>query len=146
MDEPRKLLAPKDLELMRDACIRQMQDGARFRSKGKRLDAILDMVRSEWPDAEQGQLIGDEMEFLKVERRGDECSYYKGNGRCPWECGNMGRLWYVDREDGRNGPRYVVKWQMCGLYTQWKSKQAAQKKEQEPKMIKSFSMRKDTED
>lgn len=146
MDEPRKLLAPKDLELMRDACIRQMKDGARFRSKEKRLEAIIDMVRDEWPDAEQDQLMGDEMEFLKVERRGDECNYYKENSKCPWDCGNCGRLWYVDREDGRDGTRYVVKWQMCGLYKQWMAKKAAQKKEQEPKIIKSFSMRKDTDD
>ena len=146
MDEPRKLLAPKDLELMRDACIRQMQDGARFRSKEKRIAAILQMVRSEWPDATEDQLLGDDMEFLKVERREDECGYYKENRRCPWECGNMGRLWYVDREDTMHGPRYVVKWQMCGLYTQWQAKKAAQKKEQEPKMIKSFSMRKDTDE
>jgi hypothetical protein len=134
------------MELMRDACIRQMKDGARFRSKEKRLEAIIDMVRDEWADAEQDQLMGDEMEFLKVERRGDECNYYKENSRCPWDCGNCGRLWYVDREDGRDGTRYVVKWQMCGLYTQWMAKKAAQKKEQEPKIIKSFSMRKDTDD
>ena len=146
MDEPRRILTPKDLELMRDACIRQMKDGARFRSKEKRLEAIIDMVRDEWADAEQDQLMGDEMEFLKVERRGDECNYYKENSRCPWDCGNCGRLWYVDREDGRDGTRYVVKWQMCGLYTQWMAKKAAQKKEQEPKIIKSFSMRKDTDD
>ncbi|MFA5674624.1 MAG: hypothetical protein WC083_06245 [Candidatus Methanomethylophilaceae archaeon] len=146
MDEPRRILTPKDMELMRDACIRQMKDGARFRSKEKRLEAIIDMVRDEWADAEQDQLMGDEMEFLKVERRGDECNYYKENSRCPWDCGNCGRLWYVDREDGRDGTRYVVKWQMCGLYTQWMAKKAAQKKEQEPKIIKSFSMRKDTDD
>ncbi|NCC57566.1 MAG: hypothetical protein EOM17_08060 [Synergistales bacterium] len=146
MDEPRRILTPKDMELMRDACIRQMKDGARFRLKGKRLEAIIDMVRDEWPDAEQDQLMGDEMEFLKVERRNDECNYYKENSRCPWDCGNCGRLWYVDREDGRDGTRYVVKWQMCGLYTQWMAKKAVQKKEQEPKIIKSFSMRKDTDD
>lgn len=118
-------IAPQVREILREILLRRHAEGVRFRSPEKQLADILAFVRREYPDAREDQLFGDTLEFLKAMNSDGECEYYQEQNRCPWECGNMGRLWVVRRENTRHGPRYIVTWQTCGRYQGWMAKKAA---------------------
>lgn len=123
--------------------LRQHKTGIRFRSKEKKVEDILAMVRKEFPNAVRRELVGDILDFLKVERSEDECAYYSEMNRCPWECGNEGKLWVVQQKDSRSGPVYVVGYQMCGRYRAWQEKKRQEKESKygTPEFATSFTAR-----
>lgn len=141
MGEP-VAVAPKAREILRTIFLRQHAQGVKFRPREKRLADILAMVRIDYPEATMDQLVSDELEYLKAERQEDECRFYREQNRCPWECGNLGRLWVVQMRETRSGPIYVVGFQTCGRYRAWQEKK---RREQNPQQgtgefVKAFSM------
>lgn len=135
-------IGPKAREILRGILLRRRDEGVRFRSPDQRLKEILEFVRKEFPDAQPDQLFGDVLGFVKAEHGDEECAYYREQNRCPWECGNCGRLWVVRRVDTRTGPGYIVTWQMCGRYRGWMAKKAAEAKPKEQEPESSFAARK----
>lgn len=132
MGEPVKA-GTKLREMLHGVFLRQYEAGARFRTREKRLADILAMVRREFPDALQENLVGDELEFLKAERSDSECAYYREQYRCPRECGNLGKLWMVVRKDTTSGPIYTVGYQMCGKYLAWREERRREREQRELK-------------
>lgn len=118
-------------EMLRGVFQRQYDAGVRFRTREKRLEDILSMVRKEYPEATMEQLVGDELEFLKAERSDDECGFFREQSRCPWDCGNLGKLWIVVRKETRSGPVYSVGYQMCGKYLAWQEKKRLEQEKRE---------------
>lgn len=117
-------IGPETRKILKGILLKRHSEGVSFRSREKQIEAVLAMVQKEYPDATQEQLTGDILEFLKVERRDEECKFYQENDRCPWECGNCGRLWVFERRDSRHGPEYYVTYQECGKYKRWQEKKA----------------------
>ena len=93
--------------------------GIPMRSREERLEALMDMVHQDFPEARLQDLRGDPMDFYKAARSEEECAYYRENRRCPQHCGNNGRIWFVNKVDTLDGPEYRVDWHMCGLYHEW---------------------------
>ena len=117
-------IGPETRKILKEILLKRHSEGVSFRGRDKQIEAVLTMVKKEHPDATQEQLNGDILEFLKVERRDEECKFYQENNRCPWECGNCGRLWIVERRDTSHGPEYYVTYQECGKYKRWLEKKA----------------------
>lgn len=137
MEQPQRVS-----EVIGGVIARLQGKGVPIRSRKERIEAIMIMIRKEFPAAMEQDLRGSWADFSLAERQDESCNYDKSRGRCPRSCGTGGKLWYVDLLETRDGPRYVVRSCECGIKRRWREDDVAKKAaRKEPANAVTFSAR-----
>lgn len=102
--------------------------GITLRTNREIAEAALAYARNIYPEIRPEDLTVTLGDMGKIMRQESECRWRKENRKCPYSCGDAGRIWQLMRFEGADGRvHYGIGFTMCGL---WQNRNAGKPKPQ----------------